>query len=905
MRRLRQFAAKVRGLLRRGKLEAAVKKEIAAHLALIEEDLRKQGFSSEDAKFAARRAFGGVEQARERYRDQLGFVGFEQCWRDARHGVRVLRRNVTFTVTALLTLAIGIGANTAVFSVLNSVLLKPLPYPKPEELVSVSHQAPGAEGLGNVSGGLRLSPSMYFTYAEHNRTLQAFGVWSADTANVTGLAEPEQVRTVSISDGALQALNVPPVLGRWLVGADQQPQGPATVMLSYGYWQRRLGGNQSIIGRKITVDSLPREIAGVMPEGFRFVNADFDLIVPFAFDRSKLRLPGFFLRCVARLGPGVSMAAARADIARLVPIWMNSWPAAPGVDSRIYENWRIAPALQPLKEDVVGNVAKLLWVLMATLGIVMLIACADVANLMLVRAEVRQQEFAIRAALGAGRGRIVRALLLESVLLGLIGGLLGLGLAYAGVRSFVAMSPGTLPRLNEIAVDGRALWFTVFLSLISGALFGLAPALKYAGLRISTNLHGGGRTSSQSRERHRIRNVLVVAQVALAFVLLVSSGLMIRTFQALRKVQPGFVHGEQIQTVRISIPEPLVRERERVIRMQHEIVEKLAIIPGVTSVAFTSEMPMDGISHDWDAVCTEDKRLFGSDIPPLRIFKEISPGLFPTMGTRLIAGRDYTWTDIYGRRPLAIVSENLARELFGTSVAALGKRISTCLPGAPLREVIGVVQDVRDNGVHEVAPAIVYWPSFRESVYTPGQLDVARTVTFAIRSKRAGRQDFLNELTQAIWSVNGSLPLASVRTMQDIYDRSLARTSFALLMLGVAGAMALVLGMIGVYGVISYAVSQRRREIGIRVALGAQHSELIRMFVRVGLVLAGIGVIIGTVGAGAVTRLLKSLLFGITPLDPATYIAVPLVLLMAAALASYLPAARTARVDPVEALKAE
>jgi predicted permease len=825
--------------------------------------------------------------------------------RDVRHGLRMLRHSPTFTVVALLTLAIGIGANTSVFSVVNSILLNPLAYPKPEELVAVWHKAPGAEGLGNVSGDLRLSASMYFTYAEQNRTLQALGVWATGTANVTGLLEPEQVRTVSVSDGALQALSVPPILGRWLSGADQKPGGPATVMLSYGYWQRRFGGDRSVIGRKITVDSRPREIVGVMPKAFRFVNADSDLIAPLALDRSKARLPGFGLQCVARLKPGLSVAAAEADIARLVPIWMNSWPAWPGINPRIYESWRIAPALRPLNQDVVGSVGNVLWVLMGTIGIVMLIASANVANLLLVRAEARQQELAVRAALGAGWGRIVRALLIESILLVLIGGALGLGLAYAGVHVVVAMGPGSLPRLSEISVDARAIGFTVGVSLLSGILVGLVPALKYAGPRISIALRGGGRTASQSRERNRTRNVLVVAQVALALVLLVSSGLMIRTFQALRSVEPGFVHAEQIQIIRTSIPGSLAREPERVVRMQNDIVDKLAAIPGVTSVAFTSQMPMEGTGHNWDAICIENKPLAGSDIPPLRIFKSISPGLFQTAGTELITGRDYTWTDIYGRRPVVMISENLARELWGTPSDALGKRIGTCLPGAPLREVIGVVQDVRDNGVHEPAPAIVYWPSFGESIYVPGRVDVARVVTFAIRSERAGSQSFLSQLNQAVWSVNGSLPLASVRTMQDVYDQSLARTSFALVMLGIAGTMALVLGIIGIYGVISYAVSQRRREIGIRLALGAQQGELRQMFVRSGLRLAGIGVAIGLGAAVGLMRLMKSLLFGISPLDPLTYAAAPVVLVAAAVLASYLPARRAATVDPVEALKAE
>jgi predicted permease len=824
--------------------------------------------------------------------------------RDVRYGLRMLRRNPTFTAVALVTLAIGIGANTAVFNVVNSVLLKPLHYPKAEQLVAMRQAAPGAAGLASVSNGLRLSPSMYFTYAEQNRTFQSLGVWVNDTANVTGLAEPEQVRTVLVSDGVLQALSVPPAVGRWLSRADQSPGAPETVMISYGYWQRRFGGERSAIGRNIRVDSRTRQIVGVMPRGFQVVNADFDLIVPLAFDRSKVILAGFGYNGIARLKPGVAISQADADVARLVPVWMDSWSNGPGTNPHFYETWRITPAIRPLKQEVIGNVGNVLWVVMGTIGMVMLIACANVANLLLVRAEARQQELAIRSALGAGRGRIVRELLVESVLLGLIGGALGVGFASEGLRLLVAIGPANLPRLSEISLDARTLGFTLVLSLLSGLLFGSIPALKYAGPRLSVALRSAGRTASVSRERQHSRNFLVVAQVAMALVLLVSAGLMIRTFQSLRTVEPGFTHAEHLETMRISIPDSLVREPQRVTRIQNDIADRLRAIPGVSSVGFASAMPMEGIEPNWDLIYAEGKT-YTDEIAPLRMFNNVSPGFFHTAGTRIIAGREYTWTDVYGLRPVMIISEDLARELWGTPFAALGKRISVSSKmGGTWREVIGVVENVRENGVQEKAPAMVYWPSMMTSLYAHA-VDAARTVTFAIRSDRAGTEGFLNEIRRAVWSVNSSLPLASLRTMQEIYDQSLARTSFTLVMLGIAGAMALVLGIVGIYGVISYAVSQRRREIGIRLALGAQQSELRRMFVRSGLALAGIGVSIGLVAAVALMRLMKSLLFGISPLDPLTYVAVPLVLVTAAVLASYLPARRAAAVDPVEALKAE
>ena len=855
---------------------------------------------------------GNLTLAAEQRRDVWGWTRLEQWARDVRHAARTLRHNPMFTIVAVLTLAIGIGANAVVFSVLNSVLLNPLRYPKSEELVAVRQLAPGAAGLANFIDGLHLSPSMYFTYAEQNRTFQSLGVWISGTANITGLAEPEQVRAVFVSNGVLQALGVAPQAGRSLSARDYIPTGrpdslgsgfSTTVMLSYGYWQRRFGGDLSAVGRRLTIDSRPYEIVGVLPQAFRLVNTEADLIVPLAFDRSKVILAGFAFQGIGRLKPGVTIAQANADLARLVPIWMDSWTNGPGSNGRIYETWRITPALRPLKQEVVGNVSDVLWVVMATIGVVMLIACANVTNLLLVRAESRQQELAVRAALGAGWGRIVRGLLVESSMLGLMGGALGAVLADAGLRVLAAIGPANLPRLNEISLDARALWFTLLLSLLSGLLLGLIPAVKYAGPRISVAIRSSGRTSSVSRERHRTRNLLVVAQVAMALVLLVSAGLIIRTFQALRTVDPGFTHAEHLQTMRISIPASLVAEPRRVTRIQNDIADKLAAIPGVTSVGFASAVPMEGGDPNWDNIFVEGKAYTAGEIPPLRLFKYVSPEFFYTAGTRMIAGRELNWTDVYGFRPVAVVSENLARELWGSPSTAIGKRFRQ-YPGMPWREVIGVVQDVRENGSQEKAPLIVYWPTMMNNPFGVGT-DVWRAETFVIRSDRTGTETFLNQIRQAVWSVNSNLPVASVRAMQDIYDRSLASISFTLVMLAIAGAMALVLGIIGIYGVISYAVSQRRREIGIRLALGAQQSELRRMFVRHGLALSGIGVVIGLGAAAGLMRLMRSLLFGISPLDPLTYAAVPVVLVAAALLASYLPARRAAQVDPVQALKAE
>jgi len=544
---------------------------------------------------------------------------------------------------------------------------------------------------------------------------------------------------------------------------------------------------------------------------------------------------------------------------------------------------------------------------MGTIGIVLVIACANVANLLLVRAEGRRQEFTVRAALGAGWSHIARHLLVESLALALIGGVLGVGLAYAGLRFLISIGPATLPRLAEISIDPLVLGFALAASLLSALLFGLMPIVKHAGPRGAQALRGAARgdsrTLSQGRRQHRSQNTLVFVQVALAVVLLVAAGLMIRSFLALRSVEPGFVTPDRVQTLRISIPEGRVAEPERVARMQRDILAEIGKISGVTSAAFATALPME-MEYENNMVVTAENKTYDQGIPPLRRSKSISPGLFSTLGTPLLAGRDFTWTDIYDNRQVAVVSQNMAREMWGAPSDALGKRIRVGRVG-PWNEIIGVVGDVYDSGVHQKAPTIVYWRAGVQRFPGAAGLFVPRSVTFAIRSARAGTDDLAMRISRAVWAVNPSLPLGRVQTLADVYSQSMSRTSFTLVMLALAGSMALALGIVGIYAVLSYVVSQRRREVGIRLALGAQHGELRRKFVGHGLGLAGVGIVIGLLAAAGLTQLLSSMLFGVSPLDPVTYTGVPIILAMAAALASYVAVHRATAVDPVEALKAE
>jgi predicted permease len=803
-----------------------------------------------------------------------------------------------FTAITLITLAAGVGANTVVFSVLEGVLLKPLPYPRAEDLVGVWQTAPGL----NIKD-LNIAPSTYFIFREQNQSFIDIGAYQYDSVSITGVAEPEQVQALRVTDGTLPLLGVTPTLGRTFSRQDDTAGAAPTAVLSYAYWRRKFSADPAMIGRTIIVDGKAHQVIGILPKNFHFLDSeDRGVILPMQWNRSDIHLGNYSYEALARLKPGVTLQQANADLARMQPIVMNSFPAPEGFSIKIFQQAQIGPNVRPLKQDVVGDVGNTLWVLMGSIGMVLLIACANVANLLLVRVEGRRQELAVRGALGASRGRLAAELLLESVVLGLLGSAIGLGLAYAALRVLVVLAPDGLPRINEITINGPVLLFTLFVSLFSSVLFGCIPVLKYAGIRLNTGIREGGRGLSQSKEQHRARGVLVVVQVSLALVLLICSGLMIRTFRALTKVDPGFSRPAELQTFRISILDTQVPDREQVVRMNEAILNKIKAIPGVSAVAWGSGIPMDGNSNN-DPVFIADRTYADGALPPIRRFKRAAPGFLETLGTPLIAGRLFTWADTYQHLPVAVVSENFARENWPNPADALGKRIRVATTD-DWREIIGVVGNIYDNGVSQPAPTTIFWPVLMDRF--EGQREyVARDVAFAIRTSRAGSESLMKDVREAVWSLNPNLPLSSVNTVDFFYKRSIARTSFTLIMLGVAGSMALLLGVVGIYGVIAYSVSQRTREIGIRMALGAQTRALTSMFVRHGLRLTAIGVVFGVIAAIAVMRLMSTLLFNVSPVDPITYLVVCAGLVVPAWLASYLPSRRVASVDPVEALRGE
>ncbi len=807
--------------------------------------------------------------------------------RDWRYALRRLGNTPGFALAALVTLALGIGANTAIFSIVNGVLLKPLPFHEPDRLIGVWQTAPGVK-IKDLNACL----ADYITYREQSTTFADVAIWGGRSVSVTEFSDPERVEGIVATFRLLPLLGVQPVLGRHFTEKDNEDKSPQVVMISHAYWKRRFGGERSVIGRRIMADGEAREIIAVLPENFWFLDTKHDLVMPLRYERASVRLAGYNWQAVARLRPGVTLDQANADVARMIVHEMNSFPPPKGMSKQMMEDARLGPSVRWLKTELLGDIGNSLWVVMATIGIVLLIACANVANLLLVRMEGRAQEFAVRAALGAGRGRIAREVFSESVTLSVLGGALGAGFAFFVVKLVLYLSPVRLPRMELINVDAAALLFTFGVSILAGFALAVIPIVKYSGFAVAESLRAGGRNASASRQRNLASHTLTVVQVGLALVLLIGSGLMIRTYQSVRRVHPGFNKAEELQTLRVSIPRTAAPKDEQVRQMWHTLTTRLAAIPGVSEVGIMGGLPMTGATSQ-DPIMAADHTYSANQIPPLRRFLTTGPGGMHALGAAIRAGREFTWPEVLEGRRVVLVSENFAREYWGSAQAAIGKQIKSN-PMDPWHEIVGVVGDIRHDGAEHNAPSTVYWPLRGNS-----------SMPVLLRTTRAGTEGLMNEVRQTIWAVNASLPITDVRTMQYIYERSMARTSFTLTLLAISGGMALLLAVVGVYAVISYTVAQRTKEIGIRVALGAQPGELIRMFVGKGLVWSGIGAAAGLTAAALLSQLMSALLFEISPIDPITYVASAVGTFVAAAAASYLPARRVTRIEPVEALRSE
>ncbi|MGD2067422.1 MAG: ABC transporter permease [Gemmatimonadota bacterium] len=817
------------------------------------------------------------------------------AWPRLRQAARRLARAPLFTVVAVATLAVGIGANTAIFSVVNGVLLEPLPYESPDRLVDLSFTAPGLD-----FDQVPQSPATYLTFRSDSRLLEDMAAWSSTAGSVTGLDEPEEVPAMRVTEAFFSLLGVEPAAGRLFDATDDAPDAPFRVVLGYEYWQRTFGGDPDAVGRTLTVGGDPAEIIGVAPAGFGLRGQSPDLFWTARWDPAEVFMGNFSYQGFGRLAPGADVASLEKELDALIPVATERFPGPLTLEA--LRDARVASVVVPLKDRVVGDVADVLWILLGGVGLVLLIACANVANLFLVRAEGRAREVAIRTALGAGWKRVAGDFLLESVVLGVVSGALGVALAWGGLELLLSMAPGEIPRLEEIGLEPTVLVFALALSVLSGLLFGLFPLLRFGRPELVSALKEGSRGTSQGRERHRARNALVAAQVAMAMVLLVGSGLMIRSFQALRNVDPGFDDPSTLMAFRVTVRGGTSDEALTKLR---QIQDRLAAIPGVRSAAGASGMPLG----DWqsnDPIVVEGFPFDPDKIPPIRRFKWLLPGYLETMGTPLLAGRSFTWTEIEDRADVAILSERVARDYFQNPREAVGRRVALALGEEPgvWREVIGVAADVHEDGVDQDATATVYWPAAQTHYYDQEDR-IQRSMAFALRVEPAAMDGLLPELQEAVWGVDASLPLARVRTMEESMRRSLARTSFTLVLLGIAAAVALMLGSVGIYGVISYAVSQRTREIGVRMALGAERGQVSRMVVGQGMVVAGIGVVLGVAAALGLTRLMESLLFGVEPVDPLTFGAVAVGLSLVALLASWLPARRAAGLDPARTLHQE
>lgn len=817
--------------------------------------------------------------------------------RDVAIAARVLGRSPRFSVITVLILALGLGGTTLVFTVVDGILLKPLPYADPGRLVGVWYRAPGWHFDGVP--GMNISPAGYFTYRDHSRTLDDIAIWDPRFLTVTGGEEPERVPAMMVTDGIFGVLGVQPVLGRGFTREDDTPGTPLTVVLSHEYWQRRYASDPGIVGRVIAVDGQPREIIGVLPRGWMILSHPADIYFPARFDRARVNVGDFSYEAIGRMRPGVTLAQVREDVARMIPLSLELYPGGTTPEEARYAG--LGPEVHPLRDELVVDVATALWFLLGAMAVVLIIACANVANLALVRGEGRARELAVRAAMGAGRGRIAFQLFLESLLLGLLGGIGGLGLTYLGLSALRRWGPQQLPRLHELALDSGVMGFALLLALAASLFYGLIPALRSTRISVATVLRDGGRTSSSGRSGVMVRNALVVSQVALAFLLVVASGLMARSFRSLQTLLPGFRDPDNVLTFRVNLPEGQVQAPEDVARFHETVVRELLRIPGVASATGTNSVPMDGWTSN-QGLFIEDAPTPDGETPPTARVKWVGGDYFSTLGTTILAGRDLTWTDTRERRPVVVVNEAYARAHWGDPLRALGRRIGYRRDA--WHEIVGISANTYDDGLDRPAVPVVYWPAAVPGFWG-ARLWVPRWFAYVLRTAGPRPTDLVPRVREVVQRINPDIPIFNVETLATIRSRSMLRTAFTAGLLGCASLLAVLLALVGVYGVVSYSVAQRTREIGVRLALGAARADVRTMVLRHGLKLAASGVLAGLAGAVGLTRFMSALLFGVKPLDALSFAIATLLILAVATLATYLPAHGASRVDPIVALHAD
>ena len=809
---------------------------------------------------------------------------------DLRYSLRGLRRSAGFTIVAVLTLALGIGANSAIFSVVNGVMLRPLPYDAPDELIVLHTQFPT---LGFDE--FWMSPPEFLELREWNQSFASIGGYRSGLASVGGEERPLRVTSAVATAEFFTTLGVTPLMGRAFTPEEDLPGGDPVAVLAYDLWQGAFAGDPGIVGRTIAVNGQPRTVVGVMPRGFDIDDAGVQVWTPVQLDPANRQNRGsHFLNVVARLRDGVTLAQARAELGGLMTRWQAEFGQqhAPSPDNH-------AVIAASLEEEVIGGIRPALLLLLGAVGFVLLIACANVGNLLLARAESRQKEIAVRAALGAGRMRLVRQFLTESVVLGLIGGVVGLFLAWSGLRVLLATSPGSIPRADEIALDGTVLLFTLAVSVFTGFLFGLAPLLHTSPGNVNVSLREGGHRATAGSVRMRLRRMLVVSEVALAVMLVVGAALMLRSFAALQSVNPGFDE-ENLLTFGLFLPASDYPDGESQIAFHQRLADRLGALPGISAVGAMSGLPprRDVNANDVTIEGYAFQPNTGMAVPNVDYFQFVTADYLGTMDIPLVAGRGFTLADGPDAAPVVLINETLAR-VFYAGENPLGRRIQAAGPNSPWFTIVGIVADVKQGGLEQPTGTELYFHYPQTSaIFTPRTMNVvARTSGDPLAQ--------LNAVRAEVAGLDPALPLADPRTMEGVLHLSVSRPRFMTLLLGIFAAVALGLAAVGTYGVMSYAVAERRQEIGIRMALGAQQGSVLGMVLGQGLVVAGLGLVLGVAGAFALSRFLGTMLYQVGTRDTTAFIVAPLILGLVAVAACTIPALRATRVDPARILRQE